>query len=129
MRGECERIQLWLRTDECDLFDVAVHFDTLSLAAAPLPAASDGAGASTTFGGGNWVYKQQGYVNVSAQSHYKCMEDVIQPANGPPPPSPPVYTNCSDTPCTCAPSTPSPLHTLLFLSFFNGPFEPSRSSG
>eukprot|EP01043_Picozoa_sp_COSAG02_P029474 COSAG02_NODE_1835_length_10714_cov_7.585437_13_plen_401_part_00 len=94
-RGECERAQVWGWDDEQDLTDVVVTFEDLSLGSDRAPAGTP----SAVFPKRHWSYKQQGYVNASSPTHYKCIKDILEHQDiNPPPPPPPPDPNCDDTP-------------------------------
>ena len=88
-RGECERAQIWGWDDGADLTNVRLQFSDLRSA--------DGA---TTLPKVQWSYKQQGYVNATSPSHYKCLENILTGDLKPKPPSPPPppHRDCSQTP-------------------------------
>ena len=86
MRGECERFQLWGWDELDELKNVTVK----------LTAAKSNSGASIS--PENWIYKQQGYVNTSTPTRYRCKADILIPGPPRPTPKPHIDRNCSDTP-------------------------------
>ena len=54
--------------------------------------------AGASLAASQWSYKQQGYVNASTPTKYRCATDILTPPGSPTPPPAPPHTNCSLTP-------------------------------